>query len=162
MHNAFIALGANLGDPVTTIQAAFSALSRLPNTRLIAVSSLYRTAPVGLLNQPDFINAVARIKTARSPRELLADILALEADFGRQRSIKNAPRTLDLDLLLHGENCIHETNLTLPHPRMHQRAFVLIPLHEVAPELSIPGLGKIADLLIGCQDQVVERLQLTT
>jgi 2-amino-4-hydroxy-6-hydroxymethyldihydropteridine diphosphokinase len=155
---AYVALGANLGDPAATVRAAFAALTELPATRLVAASSLYRTAPVGLKNQPDFINAVAALDTPHTATELLDDLFAIEARFGRVRSVRNAPRTLDLDLLLHGDTACAGPRLTLPHPRLHERAFVLAPLAEIAPALLIPGLGPVAILLAGCADQTIERL----
>lgn len=158
MSLAYVALGANLGDPVSSLKAAVEALKTLPRTRFIKASGFFRTAPVGLRNQPDFINAVAALETELSPAELLAELFAVEARFGRQRSVKNAPRTLDLDLLLHGEARSDDPDLTLPHPRMHQRAFVLAPLAEVAPEVSVPGHGRVVDLLAACRDQTIERL----
>ncbi len=157
-HIAYVALGANLGDPIATLLDACTALAALPTTRLTAVSSLYRTAPVGLKHQPDFINAVAALATALPPAQLLAQLFAIEARFGRQRSVANAARTLDLDLLLHGESVLNTAGLTLPHPRMHERAFVLAPLHEIAPDCRIPARGCVAELLTSCADQRIERL----
>ena len=127
--------------------AGFAALAALPSTRLTAKSSLYRSAPVGYADQPDFINAVAALETALAPRTLLDALLALERGQGRVRDFPNAPRTLDLDVLLYGELQWHEHGLTIPHPRMHERAFVLLPLTEIAPQCVIPGRGKAADLL---------------
>lgn len=165
MIRAYVALGSNLGNPVQTIEEAIDAMAALRGSLLKAISSLYRTAPVGtgekLRHQPDFINAVVALDTRLSPQDLLGELFALEARFGRVRepdSIRNAPRTLDLDLLLHGETVRDDAELTLPHPRMHERAFVLIPLIEIAPELSIPGHGRIADLLAACQDQRIHPL----
>lgn len=155
---AYVALGANLGDPVATLHAAIAALRALPQSRLVAVSSLYRTAPVGLHDQPDFINAVACIETTLTPNALLRALFAVEADFGRQRSVRNAPRTLDLDLLLHGDTVSGDAFVTLPHPRMHERAFVLAPLAEIAPALTIPGHGPVASLLPRVADQTLTRL----
>ncbi len=159
---AYVALGANLGDPVATVHAALDALSRLPGVHCQAVSSLYRTAPVGLRQQPDFINAVAALTildTARlTPHALLAELFAIEARFGRQRSIPDAARTLDLDLLLYDGQTCQDATLTLPHPRMHQRAFVLVPLLEIAADSHIPGHGRVAGLLPACQDQAIEKL----
>ena len=158
---AYVALGANLGDPVDTVRAAFAALRDIPATRLLAASSLYRTAPVGLRNQPDFINAVAmlEVESAFLPApSLLERLFAIEADFGRVRSVKNAPRTLDLDLLLYGDEQCDQPGLTLPHPRMAERAFVLAPLAELAPNLVIPGKGRIAGLLQAVAGQTIERL----
>ena len=161
MIRAYVALGSNLGDPVRTIEDAIDAMAALRGSLLTAISSLYRTAPVGLRNQPDFINAVVALDTRLPPRELLDELSTLEARFGRIRepgSVKNAPRTLDLDLLLHGDTVQDDPALTLPHPRMHERAFVLAPLAEIAPQLVIPGRGRVADLLLQCAGQRIERL----
>jgi 2-amino-4-hydroxy-6-hydroxymethyldihydropteridine diphosphokinase len=155
---AYVALGANLGDPIETVKQAEEALKALPRSAVVAVSSLYRTAPVGLHDQPDFINAVVAMETDLTPGELLDELFAIEARFGRQRSVRNAPRTLDLDLLLHGGTISDDPQVTLPHPRMHERAFVLMPLHEIAPALSIPGHGAVADLLLACADQGIVKL----
>lgn len=158
----FVALGANLGDPVATIRAALAALRELPQAELVAASSLYRTAPVGLTHQPDFINAVVEMRAVSPAPTFLAELFAIEARFGRQRDfatpVPNAPRTLDLDLLLYGDLISDDAQLILPHPRMHQRAFVLAPLAEIAPQLVIPGLGAVGDLLAQCADQRIERL----
>ncbi|CAB1367967.1 2-amino-4-hydroxy-6-hydroxymethyldihydropteridine diphosphokinase [Denitratisoma oestradiolicum] len=161
MKLAYVALGANLGDPIATVRAAIEALAALPGHRLKAVSSLYRTAPVGLLGQPDFINAVVALETPLLPESLLAELFAIEARFGRQRGIRNAPRTLDLDLLFHGDSHSDDPRLTLPHPRMHERAFVLAPLAEIAPAFILPGHGPITGLLDACADQGIERLPAT-
>jgi 2-amino-4-hydroxy-6-hydroxymethyldihydropteridine diphosphokinase len=158
---AYVALGSNLGDPVRTIEDAIDAMAALRGSLLTAISSLYRTAPVGLRNQPDFINAVVALDTRLPPRELLDELSTLEARFGRIRepgSVKNAPRTLDLDLLLHGDTVQDDPALTLPHPRMHERAFVLAPLAEIAPELVVPGHGRVADLLAACAGQRIQPL----
>ena len=144
---AYIALGSNLEDPASQVNAGFATLSRLAKTRLIAQSALYRTAPVGYTDQPDFINAVAEVETALSPRALLDALLLVERSHGRLRDFPNAPRTLDLDVLLYGELQLHEQGLTIPHPRMHERAFVLVPLAEIAPHCVIPGRGTAAELL---------------
>ena len=152
---ATIGLGANLDDPATQVEYALAELDRLPGTRLLARSSLYASAPVGYVDQPDFINAVAQVETALSPRALLAALLDIEHRHGRARSFRNAPRTLDLDLLLYGDAHFHEEGLTLPHPRMHVRRFVLLPLLEIAPEAVIPGRGHAADWLAACADQSV-------
>lgn len=158
MHTAFVALGGNLGDPGATLRRAIAALAELPQTRLAAASSLYRSAPVGHAEQPDFVNAVAQLSTALAPQALLAALLALEKRFGRERTFRNAPRTLDLDLLLYDALCIDEAGLAVPHPRMHERAFVLAPLLEIAPACLIPGIGPAADSLARCGDQAVEKL----
>ena len=158
---AIIALGSNLGNPVSTVEDAIDAMAALRGSLLKAISSLYRTAPVGLKHQPDFINAVVALDTRLGPHELLDELFALEARFGRVRepgSVKNAPRTLDLDLLLHGDSVLNDPTLILPHPRMHERAFVLAPLAEIAPNLIVPGRGPIADLLAACAGQRIHLL----
>jgi 2-amino-4-hydroxy-6-hydroxymethyldihydropteridine diphosphokinase len=157
-QRCFIALGANLGDPVLTVQAAILALRELPQTEFIAASSLYRTAPMGLRDQPDFINAVVELIAVSPAPTFLESLFEIEARFGRRRSVKNAPRTLDLDLLLYGDEVSDDPQLTLPHPRLHERAFVLAPLAEIAPHLTIPGRGSVGDLLLACADQQVEKL----
>jgi 2-amino-4-hydroxy-6-hydroxymethyldihydropteridine diphosphokinase len=158
MHTAFVALGSNLGDPEVKVRQAIAALADLPHSRLAAASSLYRSAAVGHAGQPDFVNAVAQLATALAPQRLLAALLGIEKRFGRERSFRNAPRTLDLDLLLYDAQCIAEPGLTVPHPRMHQRAFVLAPLVEIAPACVIPGIGPAADWLVRCADQAIVRL----
>ena len=130
---AFVGLGANLGEAVRTVQEAIAALGRLPQTRLLRASRLYASAPVDA-GGPDFVNAVAQVETTLSAPELLAALQRLELAAGRERPYRNAPRTLDLDLLLYGEGCVASAALTLPHPRMRERAFVLLPLQELAPE----------------------------
>lgn len=156
---AYVALGANLGDAVAAVQSAFDLLDTLPATRLVARSGLYRTAPVGVLDQPDYVNAVAAVDTHLAPDALLAALLELETRHGRTRAYHHAPRTLDLDLLLHGDTCLRQAGLELPHPRMHQRAFVLVPLAEIAPALAIPGLGPIAAFLPLVAAQAIERIR---
>jgi 2-amino-4-hydroxy-6-hydroxymethyldihydropteridine diphosphokinase len=151
-------LGANLGNPIQTVKSALDQLDAIADTRRLAASSLYRTAPVGIKHQPDFINAVALLETQLAPQALLDALFAIERQFGRQRSVRNAPRTLDLDLLLHGDAVIDTPQLTLPHPRMHERAFVLAPLVEIAPQATIPGRGTVAALLAALADQAVERI----
>lgn len=151
-HKAFIALGSNLQDPATQISAAFAALDQLPESQVLSRSSLYRTAPVGYDHQPDFINAAVALMTRLEPLALLRALLALETQFGRERPFPNAPRVLDLDLLLYDDLVMNTPELILPHPRMHERAFVLLPLSEIASELVIPGRGGITGLLDACQD----------
>jgi len=158
MNTAYIALGANIGDPVATVRAAFAALADLPASRVLRASSLYRTAPVGLRHQPDFINAVAALGTALEPEPLLDALLAIEASFGRRRQARNGPRTLDLDLLLYGQRSVVSPRLLLPHPRLHLRAFVLAPLAEIAPDLALPGRGSVGAWLPAVANQAVERL----
>jgi 2-amino-4-hydroxy-6-hydroxymethyldihydropteridine diphosphokinase len=155
---AYIALGANLEDPVVQVRAGLAALATLPDTQLLMQSSLYRTAPVGYADQPDFINAVAAVDTELSPRELLDALLAIELNHGRVRQFANAPRTLDLDVLLYDDVEVNEIGLTIPHPRMHERAFVLAPLAEIAPLCEIPGHGRVGEVLRGLDTRGVTRL----
>ncbi len=157
-HRAFVGLGSNLADPVSQVSLALDALAHLPQTRVICRSSLYRSAPVGYLDQPDFINAVAQLETDLSPRALLDALLALEQKNGRTREFHNAPRTLDLDVLLYDDLVHHEHGLSIPHPQMHLRAFVLHPLLEIAPECIIPGAGTAAEAARRCTGQTLERL----
>ena len=135
---AYVALGANLGDAPAAIRQALRDLEALPQTRLLQASSLYRSAPVDS-SGPDYINAVAELQTALAPHDLLAELQRLEQLAGRERPARNAPRTLDLDILLYGELRMDDEALTLPHPRMTQRAFVLRPLAEIAPALVSPA-----------------------
>jgi 2-amino-4-hydroxy-6-hydroxymethyldihydropteridine diphosphokinase len=161
MIRAYVALGSNLGNPVQTIEEAIDTMAALRGSLLKGMSSLYRTAPVGLKHQPDFINAVVVLDTRLAPRDLLDELFAIEARFGRVRepgSVRNAPRTLDLDLLMHGATVQDDPDLILPHPRMHERAFVLAPLAEIAPDLRIPGRGRVAELLAQCADQRIHPL----
>ncbi|MCB1961124.1 MAG: 2-amino-4-hydroxy-6-hydroxymethyldihydropteridine diphosphokinase [Rhodocyclaceae bacterium] len=155
---AFIGLGANLGDPARAIDTACTALAALPGTELLACSRRYRSAPVGVSGQPDYLNAVAALATTLSAPALLDALLAIEARHGRTRDYRMAPRTLDLDLLLYGDARLDLPQLTVPHPRMHQRAFVLAPLAELAPQIEIPGRGRVADLLREVADQTIEAL----
>lgn len=142
---ATIGLGANLNDPAAQVEYALAELDRLPGTRLLTRSSLYASTPVGYVDQPDFVNAVAQVETALAPRALLAALLDIEHRHGRERSFRNAPRTLDLDLLAYGTARIESARLTLPHPRLHERAFVLWPLAEIAPErVSAAALERVA------------------
>jgi len=140
--DAFIGLGANLGDRQDTIERAIRALARLPATRLAGRSGLWASPPLQA-DGPDYLNAVARLDTRLDPFELLAALQAIEQRHGRRRPYPRAPRTLDLDLLLHGDARIDTPSLTVPHPRLHERAFVLRPLHELAPETLIPGRGPV-------------------
>ena len=158
MHTAFIALGSNLDDPESKVRQGIAALAELPQAQLVAASSLYRSAAHGHADQPDYINAVAQLSTSLAPQTLLATLLAIEQRFGRERTFRNAPRTLDLDLLLYDAQSIAATGLAVPHPRMHQRAFVLAPLLEIAPACVIPGKGPAADWLARCGDQIIEKL----
>ncbi len=154
---AYVGLGANLGDPAQAVRGALQAMRSLPQTTMVAVSSLYRSAPVDA-GGDDFVNAVARLDTALDARALLQALQAIELSFGRERPFRNAPRTLDLDLLLHGESVIDEPGLEVPHPRMSTRAFVLLPLVELAPEISIPGLGPARQFLPSVQSQDIRKM----
>ena len=158
MNTAYVALGANIGDPTATVLAAFAALANLPESRVTRCSSLYRTAPVGLRNQADFINAVAVLETSLPPESLLDALLDIEARFGRIRRERNGPRTLDLDLLLYNDIELDLPRLTLPHPRLHLRAFVLRPLAEVAPAIAIPRRGSLAAWLPAVANQGIAKL----
>ena len=158
-ERVFIGLGANLGDARGAIVQALAALAALPHTRVVACSALYRSAPVNAPG-PDFINAVAELRTALAPEPLLAALHAVEQNHGRKRPFQNAPRTLDLDLLVYGDRQIDDPVLTLklPHPRLHLRAFVLLPLLELAPDLAPPGVGALHEWAQRAADQVIERL----
>ncbi|PTT87390.1 2-amino-4-hydroxy-6-hydroxymethyldihydropteridine diphosphokinase [Pelomonas sp. HMWF004] len=141
ISRAYVSLGANLGDDLlATLSLATRALAELPGTRLVALSSAWRSAPVDA-GGPDFLNAVAALDTALPPVELLDALLAIEQIHGRERPYRHAPRTLDLDLLLHGDAVLHTARLTLPHPRLGERAFVLCPLFEIAPGLAALAVG---------------------
>ena len=151
MTLAFVAIGANLGDAQATVRQAMADLAGLPHSRVSARSSLYRSAPVDA-SGPDFINAVVALDTDLAPEALLAALQQLELRAGRERPYRNAPRTLDLDLLRHGDTVMHSATLTLPHPRLEERAFVLLPLAEVAP-------GQVrAAALAWVADQAIQRL----
>jgi 2-amino-4-hydroxy-6-hydroxymethyldihydropteridine diphosphokinase len=158
MTRAYVGLGANLDDPRAHIESALAELARLPRTRLAARSGLYRSAPVGVATQPDFLNAVAALDTELDAQSLLEALRAIERRHGRERPFPGAPRTLDLDLLLYGEQTIATPGLVVPHPRMHERAFVLAPLAEIAPEARVPGRGRVVELLAACAGQRIERL----
>jgi len=147
---AYVGLGSNLEEPEKQVRQAFDELDRLPHTRVVRKSSLYRTAPIGHEAQPDFINAVAQLETGLPAERLLAELQVIEKSHGRERSFKNAPRTLDLDLLLFGDTKLNSPQLTVPHPRMHERAFVLKPLLEIAPQLAFS--------LESCAGQKIERI----
>jgi 2-amino-4-hydroxy-6-hydroxymethyldihydropteridine diphosphokinase len=155
---AYVGIGSNLDDPRQQVLRAFDELSQLPETTLTARSSLYRTAPVGHAAQPHFINAVAALDTTLPAAALLSALQEIEVRHGRKRSFPNAPRTLDLDLLVYGDARIDEPGLNVPHPRMHERAFVLAPLVELSPKLEIPGIGPASDWLGQCAGQNVERI----
>jgi len=155
---AFVGLGANLGEPENRVREALGELDALPHTRVVKSSSLYRSEPLGYAAQPPFVNAVAQLETGLPAERLLAGLHAIEARHGRERSFPDAPRTLDLDLLLFGNAIIESEKLNIPHPRMHERAFVLLPLVEIAPEVAIPGRGPAKALLEKCKDQGIGRI----
>lgn len=156
---AAIALGANLGEPRKTLQSAVLSIGRLPRTQVIQLSSFYVTEPIDS-SGPDYVNAVMTVSTQLSAEELLRGLFEIEDAALRVRpvGVHNAPRTLDLDLLLYGEEVRDTEFLRLPHPRMHQRAFVLVPLLEIAPECVIPGKGRASEFLDAVQNQRIERL----
>jgi 2-amino-4-hydroxy-6-hydroxymethyldihydropteridine diphosphokinase len=149
MTIAYVGLGSNLAEPRKQIEAALKNLADLPRTRLIAHSRLYSTEPWGRSDQPSFVNAVAAIDTQLSARDLLEALLAIERGVGRQRDGERwGPRILDLDILIYGDVRIDEPALHVPHPRLQERAFALVPLAEIAPELDIPGVGRVSDQLL--------------
>jgi 2-amino-4-hydroxy-6-hydroxymethyldihydropteridine diphosphokinase len=153
MSRALIALGGNLDRPSVRLLKVMAELDDLPHSQMLRVSSLYRTAPVGYAEQPDFINAAALIETTLPPQALMAELLAIETRHGRLRTRHNGPRTLDLDLLMYDNQVLDDSFVTLPHPRMHQRAFVLTPLLEIAPDCDIPRHGLASKLLAACADR---------
>ena len=158
MTVAFVGLGANLDDPRRQVQQAFRELDAIPHTRVVRTSSLYRSEPLGYAEQPSFVNAVAQLETGLPAERLLAELHAIEARHGRSRSFANAPRTLDLDLLLFGNAVLDDPGLQVPHPRMHGRAFVLLPLVEIAGDVAIPRRGSVKAFLDKCGNQGVEKL----
>ena len=163
MTAAYIALGGNLGDPRRQLLEAMDALAHLPGTRVLRRSRLYRTPPWGVLEQPPFLNAAVLLDTDLAPQALLDALLAIEQRAGRVRAERNGPRTLDLDLLHMDDVQLDDERLTLPHPRIAERAFVLLPLNDIAPDLRLPGQGRVADLLAaadtqGCECLIEDRL----
>jgi 2-amino-4-hydroxy-6-hydroxymethyldihydropteridine diphosphokinase len=157
--DAYIGLGANIRDPQDQIRVALNELSALPATTLVRASSLYRSAPWGYADQPDFINAVACLRTGLTPPTLLVELLRIEQRHGRERSFRNAPRPLDLDIIVYGDSIIDQEGLTIPHPRMRERAFVLVPLQEISPDLIIPGMGALRQLVNECRDAPPEKIK---
>lgn len=154
---AYIGIGGNLGEARRTVEQAIIALAQLPQTSLLAASSLYRTAPIDSSGD-DYINAVAAISTTLSPLDLLHALQAIELDHGRERPYYNAPRTLDLDVLLYDDQILSGKELTVPHPRLALRAFALAPLLELAPAIDIPGIGPAAPCLARITDQPISKL----
>jgi len=163
MNTCHIGLGANLGAAVLTLRAAAAALDKLPQTRLSALSSLYQTPAWGRPDQPDFSNAVAAIETMLEPMDLLHMLLDIECAHGRTRSTDDCerwgPRTLDLDILLYGGICLKLPGLNIPHPYLHERAFALIPLLEIAPDIHIPGIGAARDALEALPDTNIRKIR---
>ena len=156
----FLGLGSNLDHPDRQVQAAVREIYEIPETGLMSVSSLYQTMPVGMLDQPAFINAVTQVETTLSPHDLLRQLMDIESRHSRVRAEKNGPRTLDLDILIFNEWRIDDGELTTPHPRMHERAFVLVPLVEIAPEVYIPGKGYAKDFLAKMDASGVHKLSV--
>ncbi|MFM2086710.1 MAG: hypothetical protein RLZZ237_1579 [Pseudomonadota bacterium] len=155
--DAYIGIGANLGDARANVQDAIARLARLPGATLLAASSSYRTAPIDSSGD-DYINAVAHISTSLPAEALLQALHAIEAAHGRERPYRNAPRTLDLDLLLYGNEQISSPTLSVPHPRLTERAFVLVPLLELAPAIAVPGAGPAQAFLPTVADQAISKL----
>ncbi|GAA0829694.1 MAG: 2-amino-4-hydroxy-6-hydroxymethyldihydropteridine diphosphokinase [Cupriavidus sp.] len=157
MTLAFIGIGANLGDGRQALKDAIVCLAQHAGITVLAKSSFYRTAPVDATGD-DYFNAVVKLQTTFSAPQLLRICHHIEDQFGRERPFRNAPRTLDLDLLLYGDASINTEILTVPHPRMTERAFVLVPLLELSPAIEIPGAGRAADYLAGVQNQRIEKI----
>ena len=155
---AAIALGSNIDDPLEQVKRGFEELASLPGTQLLSRSGLYRTAPVGYRDQPSFVNACALVETTLAPRALLDALLEVERRHGRVRAQPNGPRTLDLDIVAYDNRVIEEPGLTIPHPRAHQREFVLAPLVDVWSDAEFPGKGSATDCLARLERQGVERL----
>jgi 2-amino-4-hydroxy-6-hydroxymethyldihydropteridine diphosphokinase len=154
----YIGLGGNLGDPIATLTDALVRVERLPGVSLDAVSSAYESAPVGLTDQPAFVNAAARLLTSLPLHDVLAGLLSVESELGRIRGVRYGPRTCDLDILLAGDEVVEEPGLSVPHPRLAERRFALEPLLELDPALRLPGGPPLAALLEGVGDQAVRRL----
>ena len=164
MSTAYIALGSNLAgnldSPASQVMRALQAIDKLPKTKLIKASNLYKSAPIGYLDQADFINAAAEISTELNPLELLDAILNIEHQAGRERPFANAPRVLDCDLLLYDNLIMHTEKLTLPHPRMFERGFVLLPLAEISPHLTSASGESVVKLALPHQNQGIKKLTL--
>ena len=158
MHNIFIGLGSNLDNPQQKIKDAIYLIDKIDGINITATSSLYETPPVGFLDQPNFINAVVQIFSSINYNELLIKLFDIEHTFGRIRKEKNGPRTLDLDILLFDDLVLESESLTIPHPRMHERLFVLIPLLEISPIIKIPKYGSVSNLLLGLKKQNIKKV----
>jgi 2-amino-4-hydroxy-6-hydroxymethyldihydropteridine diphosphokinase len=157
---AYIAIGSNLANPLNQVTSAFNEIGNMPKSRLIKKSSCYSSSPLGYKDQPDFINAVVSIETDLSPHQLLTELQMIEISHKRERPFPNAPRTLDLDILLYGDMRLVEPKLTIPHPRMHERAFVIFPLQEINENISIPPFGDIAKIANGLDPENTKRITL--
>jgi len=156
---AYIGLGSNLDNPARQVESAFELLANIPRTRIVQRSALYRSAPFGGIEQPDFVNAVATLLTQMDAGELLLELQRIEQDCGRDRSaVRWGPRVLDLDLLVYSNQRIEDDDLTIPHPGIGERNFVLLPLGDVAPELVIPGLGRLANISVSGQETEISRI----
>ncbi|MDU4438956.1 2-amino-4-hydroxy-6-hydroxymethyldihydropteridine diphosphokinase [Morococcus cerebrosus] len=158
-HFAVIALGSNLAEPARQVRAALSALEAHPQIQIEKTSSLYVTAPVGYDDQPDFVNAVCSVRTSLDGVSLLAVLNRIEADFGRERTFRNAPRTLDLDIIDFDGISSDDPHLTLPHPRAYERSFVMKPLAEILPDFVLGGHGRAADLAAALGDEGIRLLE---
>ena len=159
MVECYIGVGSNLGDPVQQVKSAFTALDKLPEGQLCSTSSLYISDPLGPPGQPRYVNAVVHLTTTLSAESLLDSLQQIENEHGRERSTRWGARTLDLDLLLYGQQVIATQRLTVPHPEMSSRSFVLLPLLEIDPNIQIPGLGSARTLSSGVSDLDIERLE---
>lgn len=155
----YVGVGSNLGNPVENVASAVTALGKLPSASSLVCSSFFTSEPIGYENQADFVNAVCMLETRMQPQQLLETLHQIEQKAGRQRDgVRWGPRTLDLDLLLYGDSVISTPTLVVPHPRMHERAFVLYPLQEISPYLEIPGAGTVAELAGRCSEQKCVRM----
>jgi 2-amino-4-hydroxy-6-hydroxymethyldihydropteridine diphosphokinase len=159
MVDAYIGIGSNLEAPVEQVRKAITELNNIPDTQLTTQSFFYRSAPLGSPGQPDYINAVARVETSLLPYELLNELQIIEKRHGRIRNVRWGPRTLDLDLLIYGNLQQDDPDLTIPHPGISERIFVLQPLHDIAPNLYIPGWGQLENLLLACPKLDIERFE---
>ena len=157
-RRAVLAVGSNLGDRLGTLQECVAAIGRLPGTDVLAISPVYETDPVGGPAQPDYLNAVLVVETSLPPRELLKAVNQIEADFGRIRAERFGPRTLDIDVITYADEVSDDPVLTLPHPRAHERAFVLAPWHDIEPDAELPGRGPVTALLAGLDRRGVGRV----
>ena len=159
MNNIFIALGSNLKNPKKQIKNGILSIKKINGVKILKKSHLYKTPPVGILNQPNFINAVVKISSDLNPQELLDELLNIENIAGRIRDKKNGPRILDLDILLFNDFILNKDNLTIPHPRMHERLFVLIPLKDIDKNIVIPNQGAIKDIINKLAPENINRIK---